>query len=152
MITLLYERKDGFLEKRLVEDDFKFEKYPHFKAVEFLVNRNSKLALACVSEYDLETLQFIRILYNIPCVINSAGRTPDYNSTVPGASKTSTHQYLFNCLDPVFPLATKEQLDYIYQYFHQRGYTGIGRYDNGRFHIDIGYRDKLTVWDERRSV
>jgi uncharacterized protein YcbK (DUF882 family) len=145
-ITLLLKKLDGTIESRLV--DKKEALSQNFYAYEFLVNKNDGLDLACVSQYDLDTLEYIRILYGLPITITSAGRTPEYNARKEiGGSSASEHQYLFDCLDFVID-ATNKQLDNIYTYLIYRKYKGIGRYKNGRFHIDR-FRDKFTVWDER---
>lgn len=148
MITLLIKDYDGTIDHKLVEPKFKVSK--NFKADEFQVNRGDGLDLACLSQYDLDTVQYIRTLFGISVTISSTGRTPKYNSSpnIKGAGD-SKHQYFFDVMDFIVNGASVEQLDNIYDFLLLRGYTGIGRYKGNRFHIDRGYRDKLTVWDER---
>jgi len=147
-ITLLLKKLDGTIESKIVDSKYKLSE--HFCADEFLVNGNDNLDLACASQYDIDTLEYIRTLYGLGITVTSAGRTPKYNikKEIGGASN-SNHQYMFDCLDFVIKDATSIQLDNIFSYLKLRGYEGIGRYKGNRFHIDKGYRDKLTVWDER---
>jgi len=146
MITLLIKKYDDVIEHKLVDSKFKVSE--NFTADEFQVNRGDGLDLACFSQYDLDTVQYIRTLFGLSITISSTGRTPKYNKSVQGASD-SKHQYFFDVMDFIVNGATPEQLDRVYEFLLLRGYTGIGRYKNNRFHIDRGYRDKLTVWDER---
>jgi len=146
MVSLLIKKLDGTIEHKIVEEFHKLSE--NFTAKEFQVNRGDGLDLACVSEYDLETVQYIRTLLGLSVTISSTGRTPKYNRNVQGATG-SKHQYFFDVVDFIINGATEEQLDRVYEFLVQRGYTGIGRYKGNRFHIDRGYRDKLTVWDER---
>ena len=145
MLTLLVKEYDGRVTSKLVNPDYKVR--PNFRADEFTVNKNDNLDLACVTQYDLDTLQYIRTLYNLIVTVSSVGRTPKYNTGVGGASG-SMHQYMFDCLDFIVAEATPAQLEHIFQYLIQRGYKGIGRYKGGRFHIDKR-NGELTVWDER---
>ena len=145
-ITLLYKTIDGTIESSIIDSSKKLSE--HFYAYEFLINQDNNIDLACASEYDIDTLEYIRTLYGIGINITSAGRTPKYNGSIGGATE-SNHQNLFDCLDFVIKDATTLQINNIFSYLKLRGYTGIGRYKDNRFHIDRGYRDKLTLWDER---
>ena len=137
-ITLLIKTGNDVTSK-IVNDDLKLSE--NFVAREFLLNQNDNLDIASVSQYDIDTLQYIRTLTGKPIRITSVGRSPAYNKKI-GGSLESKHQYLFDCLDFI----VDTDVD-IFSYLKQRGYTGIGRYKGGRYHIDRGYRDKLTVWE-----
>ena len=145
-ITLLYKKIDGTIESKVIDGKEKLSE--HFYAYEFLINQDEKIDLACASEYDIDTLEYIRTLYGIGINITSAGRTPKYNSNIGGASE-SNHTRMFDVIDFMINGVTNIQLDCVFNYLKLREYTGAGRYKNGRFHIDRGYRDKLTLWDER---
>lgn len=147
-VTLLLKKLDGTIEIKVVDTEHKLSE--HFKVKEFLVNINDNLDLACVSEYDIETYETIRIILGLPVSPTSGGRTTEYNARKEiGGSSISKHPYLFDVNDFKVIGATDEQLDNIYKYLIFRDYTGIGRYEEYRFHADRGYRNKLTVWDER---
>jgi uncharacterized protein YcbK (DUF882 family) len=146
LYTLLIKDYDGRVTARLANGTEQLRK--NFQVYEFRVNRDDGLDLACVSEYDLDTLQYMRALYGKSIMVTSTGRTPGYNKEAKGAND-SKHQYMFDCLDFVIQDITHAQMEYTYNFLVLRGYTGIGRYPGGRFHIDRGYRKKLTVWDER---
>lgn len=143
-ITLLLKNLNGIVISKIVNSNHKVSE--HFTASEFLTNKDDKLDLACASQYDVDTLEYIRTLYGIGITITSAGRTPEYNEKIGGALN-SNHQFLFDCLDFIIKDATTLQANNIFSYLKLRGYTGIGRYKGNRFHIDIGYRDKFTTWE-----
>ena len=150
MITILLKRLDGTVTTSLVDPKAKIAPHQHFTADEFLINKKENIDLACASEYDIETLEAIRFLYDTSVTVTSVGRTPKYNARKDvGGESTSCHQYMFDCLDFIVEKATKEQYDNIYAFLKYRGYTGIGRYSGNRFHMDRGYRSKLKEWDMR---
>ena len=146
MITLLLKKLDGTIESKVV--DLKYKVSENFCAYEFLVNGDDNLDLACVSQYDIDTLQYMRTLYGLSIMPTSAGRTPKYNIKI-GGSTESNHAHIFDVNDFIINSATNIQLDNVFNFLKLREYTGIGRYKGGRFHIDRGYRDKITVWDKR---
>ena len=147
LYTLLVKDYDGRVTARLANGTEQLRK--NFQVYEFRVNKDDGLDLACVSEFDLDTLQYIRSILNARIEVTSAGRTPEYNARPNvGGSERSMHQYMFDCLDFIVAEATPVQLEHIFQYLIQRGYKGIGRYKGGRFHIDKR-NGELTVWEER---
>lgn len=150
LYALLIKDYDGRVTARLANGTEQLRK--NFQVYEFRVNRDDGLDLACVSDYDLDTLQYIRSMLNTRIEVTSAGRTPEYNARPNvGGSERSMHRLLFDCLDFIIHGITDAQYEAVRQYLIQRGYQGIFTYDGHRFHIDRGNRDKLTQKDYRKK-
>ena len=104
-----------------------------------------------VCDYDLDTLS-ISVNAKYKGRGNFCRRTPEYNARPSvGGSERSMHRLLFDCVDFKIDSITDAQYEAVRQYLIQRGYQGIFTYDNHRFHIDRGNRDKLTQKDYRKK-
>ena len=146
--TLLVKGYDGMVVSLVAPGTGHLRK--NFQVYEFRVNKSDKLDLACVSEYDLDTLQYIRSMLNTRVEVTSAGRTPEYNARpAVGGSERSMHRLLFDCVDFIVDGITDAQFEAVRLYLIERGYQGIFTYDNHRFHIDRGNRNGLTEVDYR---
>ena len=148
LYTLLIKDYDGRVTARLANGTEQLRK--NFQVYEFRINRDDGLDLACVSNFDLNTVQYIRSILNARVEVTSAGRTPEYNARPSvGGSERSMHRLMFDCLDFIIHGITDAQYEYVRQYLIDRGYQGIFTYPGHRFHIDIGNRDKFTPHDYR---
>lgn len=148
--TLLVKNYDGRVTVKLVLGTGQLRR--NFQVYEFRVNRQDNLDLACVSEYDLDTLQYIRSMLATRIEVTSTGRTPEYNARpAVGGSSRSMHRFMFDCLDFAIDSITDAQFEAVRLYLIERGYQGIFTYDNHRFHIDRGNRTSLTEVDYRKK-
>jgi len=134
MYTLLLKGYDGKVTSRLSSGTEQLR--PNFQVYEFRANRGDNLDLAAVSEYDLDTLQYIRSMLGARVEVTSAGRTPRYNgSPSVGGSPRSKHRLLFDCLDFKIDDITDNQYSAVFNYLVVRGYQGVFLYDNHRFPV-----------------
>jgi uncharacterized protein YcbK (DUF882 family) len=146
--TLLLKGYDGKVTPRLAKGTEQLRR--NFQVYEFRANRQDGLDLACVSEYDLDTLQYIRSMLGARVEVTSAGRTPAYNARPDvGGSERSMHRLMFDCVDFIIHGITDAQYEAARQYLIERGYQGLFTYPGHRFHTDIGNRDKFTTHDYR---
>ena len=91
-------------------------------------------------------LEIIRYHFNAPIKINSAYRSPEYNATIPGASKNSQH-VLGKAADIVVKGYTPDEVADALEFLINTGMIkegGVGRY-NTFTHYDI--RGERARWN-----
>lgn len=91
-------------------------------------------------------LEIIRSHFNAPIKINSAYRSPEYNATIPGASKNSQH-VLGKAADIVVKGYTPDEVADALEFLINTGMIkegGVGRY-NTFTHYDI--RGERARWN-----
>lgn len=122
-------------------------RWPSFSPQEMACRGTGKLA---VNETAMDRLQALRDRLGVPIIVNSAYRSPEHNSSLPGAVANSLHLRA-----EAFDISMSNHNPGVFEAAARAvGFTGFGFYRRNNFiHVDTGpAREWNARWFQRTEV